>query len=158
VNPLDMLTLLVDPARRPRTLAVVALELVRLAEELARLAAAEMARVGPVLTLLEAEAMARRASALASSAFDVQHWRRLAELEALCAHCGHERGDHLTEEPHTCEHEEDGEDMNQWDCKCPGYAPPGLYAPPAIHRTDPPATLPPTSPDGLEPPRTRVLP
>lgn len=144
MNPTEVFLLLGEPSLRPRTLATIASELAALAEELTR----QVEPWGPALTVMEAAALAHRASRLASAAFDAAHWKKLAELEALCAHCGHERGDHLTEAPHACEHEEEGEDFGLSDCGCPGYLAPGLYAAPTAEsaRTEPPPPAPETSP------------
>ena len=51
------------------------------------------------------------------------------DLERLCAHCGHERGDHLSEAPQACE----------YGCRCPGYQEPGAYA---VHDTERPPAAP----------------
>ncbi len=68
--------------------------------------------------------------------FDVRHQGKLAALEVLCAHCGHDSGDHLVEGPHACEHEEDmGFTADEKDargeavevCGCAGFVPPGRY-------------------------------
>jgi hypothetical protein len=65
---------------------------------------------------------------------------RVAELARLCAHCGHDRGDHLVDAPHACEHEFEGRDFNQFDCGCPGYLAPGEgYAPHDTERPPAPA-------------------
>jgi hypothetical protein len=145
MNPPEVFLLLGDPALRPRTLATIASELAALAEELTR----QVEPWGPALTVMEAAALAHRASRLASAAFDAAHWKKLAELEALCAHCGHERGDHLTEAPHVCEAEVLGGHLDAvFDCGCPGYMAPGLYAAPTAEsaRTEPPPPAPETSP------------
>lgn len=62
-------------------------------------------------------------------------------LDKLCAHCGHDQGDHMTEAPHACGHEygNPGADSDR-TCLCEAYVPPGAFAAPPIRDTErPPA-------------------
>jgi hypothetical protein len=76
----------------------------------------------------------------------------LEALDALCAHCGHDAGDHLVEAPHGCEHALDGEEAVsslEDACGCSGFVPPGAFRPrgDTLHDADtepPPASA--TSP------------
>jgi hypothetical protein len=65
---------------------------------------------------------------------EARHLGELAALETLCAHCGHDRGDHLVEAPHACEAEASerldellGLEPDEAGCGCPGFVPPGTY-------------------------------
>ncbi len=64
---------------------------------------------------------------------------KLAALDELCAHCGHDAGSHLVEAPHACEFAADFEREGLpylpelEPCGCAGFVPPGRFARDTVH-------------------------
>lgn len=102
MNPSDVFYLLRAPEARPRTLGHLAADALALAIELTSAAAGD--EVLALLMLDEAQAKLLHAARLLEEAHDAMHAYRLSELEQLCVNCGHDRGEHLVEAPHACEH------------------------------------------------------
>lgn len=116
MNASDVLYLLREPGARPRTLADLAADVTTIAIELTSAAAGD--GVLALLTLDEAQAKLLHAARLLEEAHEAMHVHKLSELEQLCAHCGHDRGEHLVDEPHACEHEDDGEQIKRTCVDC----------------------------------------
>lgn len=133
-RPLDSIpyALAVLPeAPRARSLTAIAADLAACAREI---------NVHPVLVYgvcaEAAEAIRDVAGELASMQYGYDDASASA-LDKLCAHCGHDQGDHLTEAPHACGHEY-GEDADR-TCGCTAFAAPGGFAVPLRDTERPPA-------------------
>jgi hypothetical protein len=131
MNAPELLYLLREPAARPRTLADLAADTTAIAIELTSAEAGDAALA--LLTLDEAQAKLLHAARLLEEAHEAMHAHKLSELEQLCAHCGHDRGEHLVDGAQACEHEDehDGDDArgnSASDCGCAAYVPPGQFA------------------------------
>lgn len=131
MNASDVLYLLREPNLRPRTLADLAADATAIAIELTSAAAGD--GVLCLLTLDAAQAKLLHAARLLEEAHEAMHVHKLSELEQLCAHCGHDRGEHLVDGAQACEHEDehDGDDArgnSASDCGCAAYVPPGQFA------------------------------
>lgn len=120
----------VAPAR-PRSAGAIAEELARLADEVRALdshgASDEYA-----------DALLEVGRELAGVEASIQH-ATARELERLCAHCGHDAGDHLVNAPQACEHAFGDE---RGACGCEAFAPyggPFVSAPHDTDRPPPPA-------------------
>lgn len=133
MNPGDVFFLLREPAARPRTLAHLAADARALAIELTSAAAGD--EVLALVPLDEAQARLLHAARLLEDAHEALYAYRLAELEQLCVHCGHDRGNHLVDAPHACEHVELLDETVEWNfrdadgapiepCGCPEFVPP----------------------------------
>jgi hypothetical protein len=126
MNAPELLYLLREPAARPRTLADLAADTTAIAIELTSADASV-----PYLTLDEAQAKLLHAARLLEEAHEAMHAHKLSELEQLCAHCGHDRGEHLVDGAQACEHEcdDEGDAPCSWGpCQCDGYVAPGQFA------------------------------
>lgn len=144
VTPATLLYLVKTPAARPRTLAGLAAEAEALALELGQASAAPDRAGWDPDAMDRARGKLEDAAHILRAAFEDAHALKLAELEVLCAHCGHSYGDHFVDAPHVCEevHELAG-DAQVLPCGCPGFVPPGVFhVVRDTERPPPPATDP----------------
>jgi hypothetical protein len=115
----------------------VSLALDRLADEL-RSSAFDDTDAAECLALRDVAALLEYASGCLDKRLAAEVHPDVAALEVLCVYCGHDRGDHLVDAPHTCE----------GACPCLGFAAedapaPALDTEPALARVPsepPPAT------------------
>jgi hypothetical protein len=111
------------PSSSPRSFDAIARDAAELAQEIAEFAAGD----GPFVASLAYSAMTAAVAELRDLALLEGEYAVVAasELSALCAHCGHERGEHLVEAPHACEemHAEGLDAVSA--CRCPGFVAPG---------------------------------
>jgi hypothetical protein len=128
VTPATLLYLVQTPAARPRTLAGLAAEAEALALELGAAAAADANGWDPD-AMCRARTQLEDAARILRDAFEDAHALKLAELELLCAHCGHSYGEHFVEAPHVCEEMTaiDASALDVTPCGCPGFVPPGVF-------------------------------
>lgn len=110
----EFLTLVRVPERRPRTLLDVAADLAELAGEVVAFVEAEGQNLSTPLG--EAADHLCASMFLLEAAGEEEHTRRLSALEASCVACGHDRGTHLVDAPHACDHE------GEHACACSGFA------------------------------------